>query len=278
MIELEYTANRFERLKLDLIKYPAGEIGYRLPYDEPVNHIVVTPEIRGDKAIYKTSLLEDVMAAKMLSDHFPEAHVTFTYLPCSREDRRVSPIASYGLESIRRMFQFSRVTTIDQHSDEETFDNNISPRAIVNAIEDFTPSVLAFPDAGAKSRYMGRLSQMYHRGEHVIIYGDKVRNTLTGEISRYEVIGDLPAIENSYYNNSVLVIDDICDGGRTFIELAKVLKAKQSDVSLALYVTHGIFSKGLDELKTYYDKIYTTNTIITDYTEKDLNIFNWRAL
>jgi hypothetical protein len=62
MIELEYTANRFERLKLDLIKYPAGEIGYRLPYDEPVNHIVVTPEIRGDKAIYKTSLLEDVMA------------------------------------------------------------------------------------------------------------------------------------------------------------------------------------------------------------------------
>ena len=278
MIELEYTANRFERVKLDLIKYPAGEIGYRLPYGEPVNHIVVTPEIRGDKAIYKTSLLEDVMAAKMLSDHFPEAHVTFTYLPCSREDRRVSPIASYGLESIRRMFQSSRVTTIDQHSDEDGFDNNISPKAIINAIEDFSPSVLAFPDSGARSRYMDRLRQLYSPEDFKIIYGDKVRNTLTGEISGYEVIGDLPAIENSYYNNSVLVIDDICDGGRTFIELAKVLKAKQPDVSLALYVTHGIFSKGLDELRTYYDYIYTTNTIKTDYTEEDLNIFNWRAL
>lgn len=276
MIELEYTANRFERLKLDLIKYPAGEIGYRLPYGEPVNHIVVTPEIRGDKAIYKTSLLADVMAAKMLSDHFPEAHVTFTYLPCSREDRRVSPIASYGLKSILDMFKGRSVTTIDQHNPDDEIDNNISPRAILNAIDDYSPSVLAFPDAGASGRYLNRLKDFWYVSS--AIYGEKVRNTLTGEVTDYRVEGDLPVCLNPSFNNSVLVIDDICDGGRTFIELAKVLKAKQSDVSLALYVTHGIFSKGLDELKTYYDKIYTTNTIITDYTEKDLNIFNWRAL
>jgi ribose-phosphate pyrophosphokinase len=275
MIELEYTANRFERLKLDLIKYPAGEIGYRLPYDEPVNHIVVTPEIRGDKAIYKTSLLEDVMAAKMLSDHFPEAHVTFTYLPCSREDRRVSPIASYGLKSILDMFKGRSVTTIDQHNPDGEVDNNISVRAILDAIDDYNPDYLAFPDNGARSRYMLRLKDFWEESE--VIYGEKVRNTLTGEITDYKVIVGRGKKSHSS-DSTVLVIDDICDGGRTFIELAKILKAREEKTTLALYVTHGIFSKGLDELKTYYDKIYTTNTIITDYTEEDLNIFNWRAL
>jgi len=218
------------------------------------------------------------MAAKMLSDHFPEAHVTFTYLPCSREDRRVSSVASYGLNSILDMFRDRSVTTIDQHNPDGEIDNNISPRAILNAIDDFGPCVLAFPDAGASGRYLSRLKDFWDVRYFSAIYGEKVRNTLTGEVTDYRVEGDLPVRLNSSFSNSVLVIDDICDGGRTFIELAKVLKAKQSDVSLALYVTHGIFSKGLDELRTYYDYIYTTNTIKTDYTEEDLNIFNWRAL
>lgn len=76
MIEVDFTIDRFERIKLDLIRYPAGEIGYRLPYEEAITQIIVTPEITGGKS----SLLEDVMAAKMLSDHFPDALVTFTYL------------------------------------------------------------------------------------------------------------------------------------------------------------------------------------------------------
>ena len=271
MIEVDFTIDRFERIKLDLIRYPAGEIGYRLPYEEAITQIIVTPEIKAGKS----SLLEDVMAAKMLSDHFPDALVTFTYLPCSREDRRVSPNASYGLKSIANMFAGRKVLTIDQHSDGGEFNNAMATKAIANAIYDYDPTVLAFPDAGAKSRYLTLLKGIYHPEEHKIVYGEKVRNTLTGEITNYELVGDLP---EHLIHQSVLVIDDICDGGRTFVELAKLLKAKNKDAQLGLYVTHGIFSKGLEELRTYYDFIYTTNTIKTDYTEENLNIFNWRAL
>ena len=270
MIEIDYTIDRFERVKLDLIRYPAGEIGYRLPYKEDITQIIVTPEITGGKS----SLLEDVMAAKMLSDHFPDSLVTFTYLPCSREDRRVSPNASYGLKSIANMFAGRKVLTIDQHSDGGEFNNAMATKAIANAMYDYDPTVLAFPDAGAKSRYLTLLNGIYHPEEHKIVYGEKVRNTLTGEITEYNLVGDLPENDRS----SVLVIDDICDGGRTFIELAKLLKAKNKDVELGLYVTHGIFSKGLEELRTYYGFIYTTNTIKTDYTEEGINIFNWKAL
>lgn len=48
----------------------------------------------------------------------------------------------------------------------------------------------------------------------------------------------------------ILVMDDICDGGATFISLAKEIKAHElyNDQELWLYVTHGIFSKGKQTL------------------------------
>jgi ribose-phosphate pyrophosphokinase len=54
------------------------------------------------------------------------------------------------------------------------------------------------------------------------------------------------------------VVDDICDGGATFIELAKHLS---NPASLTLCVTHGIFSKGVERLfDAGYTKIITTNS------------------
>lgn len=67
------------------------------------------------------------------------------------------------------------------------------------------------------------------------------------------------------------ILDDICDGGRTFIEIAKAIKMKQSLSSavhpenhgkIYLVVTHGIFSAGLKPLNEYFDGIYTTNSYV----------------
>jgi ribose-phosphate pyrophosphokinase len=57
--------------------------------------------------------------------------------------------------------------------------------------------------------------------------------------------------------NSILyVIDDICDGGRTFIELANVIKlAGVKYKSLNLFVTHGFFThNALLRLRETYDR------------------------
>ena len=65
-----------------------------------------------------------------------------------------------------------------------------------------------------------------------------------------------------------LVIDDICVGGATFIQLGNLLKnggAKE----IALYVSHGIFSKGTDKINLYYNKIYTTNSF--DFKKQNPN-------
>ncbi len=57
-----------------------------------------------------------------------------------------------------------------------------------------------------------------------------------------------------------LVADDICDGGGTFIGLADII-SRNSNVILDLFVSHGIFSKGLVDLFNYYDNIITTNSL-----------------
>ena len=49
-------------------------------------------------------------------------------------------------------------------------------------------------------------------------------------------------------NTNVVVVDDICDGGRTFIELLKASPTLDCGKSLSLFVTHGIFSQGTKPL------------------------------
>jgi ribose-phosphate pyrophosphokinase len=60
-------------------------------------------------------------------------------------------------------------------------------------------------------------------------------------------------------------VDDICDGGYTFIELAKALEARLepyfgADFKLDLWVSHGLFTKGYQDLSWHYDTIETTNS------------------
>lgn len=52
------------------------------------------------------------------------------------------------------------------------------------------------------------------------------------------------------------------DGGATFINIAKSIKEQISDYKGKIYliVTHGIFSKGFEELGKYFNGIYCTNS------------------
>lgn len=46
---------------------------------------------------------------------------------------------------------------------------------------------------------------------------------------------------------AAVITDDICDGGATFIGIAKELRRLNCH-KVVLYVTHGIFSKGIEVL------------------------------
>ena len=130
--------------------------------------------------------------------------------------------------------------------------------------------VLVSPDAGAYKKVFG-VGQLF--GIENIITASKVRDVKTGKILSTE----LPSIKK--YNDSMkyVIVDDICDGGKTFIELSKAIKEQKSDAKIYLIVTHGIFSKGCDELMEHIERIYTTNSIKdiepSETYVKQLNVF-----
>lgn len=70
-----------------------------------------------------------------------------------------------------------------------------------------------------------------------------------------------------------LITDDICDGGGTFLLTAMALKDRGA-VDVKLYVTHGIFSKGLDIFRGIVSNIYCFHTVMDYVTMNDIQQFN----
>jgi ribose-phosphate pyrophosphokinase len=57
-----------------------------------------------------------------------------------------------------------------------------------------------------------------------------------------------------------VIIDDICSGGGTFINLAKKLEDMGAN-ELYLIVSHAEGEYGMKNVLEYYDKVFTTNSM-----------------
>jgi ribose-phosphate pyrophosphokinase len=118
---------------------------------------------------------------------------------------------------------------------------------------------LISPDAGA-------LKSVYSIAKQIevidVIEASKKRDVTTGNITNTVVHAD-----GDFKGQTALIVDDICDGGYTFIKLAEKLKEKGFE-QVYLYVTHGIFSKGFEVFDNLIDRIYTTNSFEHKWEEK----------
>lgn len=168
------------------------------------------------------------------------------YLPYGRQDKHVSNETTFALTAFSDVInnlKFDEVRTLDAHSGEfiilfNNASDEFPEEFIRRAMNRTAADIVAYPDKGACARYAERLPYKY-------VIGEKVRDQQTGWIKQYDLIDPLG---HGVKGKKVLMIDDICDGGMTFILLARDLyKAGAERVSL--YVTHGIFSKGLDVLE-----------------------------
>lgn len=97
--------------------------------------------------------------------------------------------------------------------------------------------VLFFPDYGAKKKYTELLDEQNFKCKWT--HGEKVRDLDTAQIIEYKVHN--PDIVKG---KSVLIIDDMCKGGRTFKEASKALYAAGA-ANVGLFVNH-MFKEGLD--------------------------------
>lgn len=198
------------------------------------------------------------------------------YLPYARQDKPVSNSTTFAKEVFLQMILRSglnKITTLDAHSNNVSIQSYSALPYIAKAIAEYKPNVLVFPDAGAYARY----AKEFNKIECSILVLDKVRDQESGVIK--SLILDVKLSSSDFLEKDksqqvrMLIIDDICDGGATFISASLYLH-QMYDCEVCLYVTHGIYSKGFESLiNSGISRFYTTQSLIKNTTAYALEEF-----
>lgn len=174
------------------------------------------------------------------------------YIPHARQDRNVSNrlfTLKYFSEIINSL-DFAKVIVCDPHSEASTALIN---RCYTERMTDVERAILTkadavmFPDAGAAKKY-------FSYGRPAII-GNKHRNA-TGRIDNYELLNFDDNIKH------VVIRDDICSYGGTFVAAAKALREHGVE-RVELFVSHCENNILKGEVFKYIDRVYTTDSICT---------------
>ena len=227
-------------------------------------------DIKGAKSVHVTHRINSfndlgllcVAIDALKRMHIDSIHVFIPYFPGARQDRVMVQGESLTVKvysDIINRLEVKSIKIFDVHSDVATaLLNNceaINNHLFIDQVLTHLPKdiILISPDAGASKKVV-KLASSFDISE--VIECGKNRNVATGKLSGFTVPKD------DLDNKPCLIVDDICDGGGTFLGLAAELKEKKAG-DLFLAVSHGIFSKGFDQLSKIYKQIFTTDSIKT---------------
>jgi ribose-phosphate pyrophosphokinase len=237
-------------------KFPVGEdhIKLEIVEYERVYGADVTWDIEsGDVNVMELLLVVDAIRRA----GWPLGVLRMPYVPFSRQDRCMVPGEPFSLKVFCDLINgcgFKGVHIVDPHSDvTPALLNNcyVTTQADVFApvLKDRKGYWLVAPDAGA-------IKKIYKLAKQVDCYGviecTKRRDRSAGEIIGVTVHDEEGRI---FEHDDVVVVDDICDGGRSFVVLLEAFRKKHGSLTegskFSLMVTHGFFTKGLDVLDKY---------------------------
>jgi ribose-phosphate pyrophosphokinase len=180
------------------------------------------------------------------------------YLPYARQDKTISNTTSFALTCFISMVKHSGINEI------ETFDaHSSSPYVVSTYPTEFHSHILSlnmhdmicYPDKGALDRY----AKFFNKHKHLdAVVCEKIRQQSTGDILGLRVM-----TSENLDDKRILIVDDICDGGMTFIKVAEALRSEGATGPIDLVVSHGLFSKGKQVLHDAgIANIFTTNSLL----------------
>lgn len=236
--------------------FGAGENHIRLT-STPACNVTLLFRYRGDASVMQLLLLTDALkrAGAVNID------LLMPYFPGARQDRVCNPGEPLSVKVYASLIndqQFNSVTVFDPHSDVTAalldrvriIKNHAFVKDVMNSFgSDIT---LISPDAGANKKIFELSASL---GGIPVIRADKVRDVRDGKIIATEVFTD------SLQGAICVIIDDICAGGRTFIELAKKLKEKGAE-KIVLVVSHYEGTANEEALQqSGIDQVYCTDSL-----------------
>lgn len=244
-----------EEIKFQSFTFSGGEPHIKISLDfDPNRKITITHRLNSFNDLGLLCITVDAlrrMDVKIIDLFIP-------YFPAARQDRVMipgEPLSVKVYADIINALQLSKVFVFDAHSEvTPALLNNCTVIPNYTFIKEVLNRIgqnvkLISPDGGA-------LKKIYKVSEFLggveVVECSKSRDVKTGKLSGFKVY------EEDLQGMDCLIVDDICDGGGTFVGLAEELKKKNAG-KLYLAVSHGIFNKGFEVLNCF-DGIFTTNS------------------
>lgn len=231
------------------IDYPSGEFHLQLATRPRSGNTIVA------NVVDFNGLAKCVVGDRILQRNRIDVDWIIPFFPFARDDRRNSNKDGMELKLALDIISELGAAVVDPHSDVTSQRIKYFPQSEVvrefaaNGLFEGRP-IVAIPDAGAAKKVYTWL------GDYEVIQCLKKRDPTTGRLSGFQVINSSISLKN----RDIIIVDDICDGGGTFLGLADELM-KYHPNSLRLAVTHGLFTKGIEILLERFDQIFTLDHI-----------------
>lgn len=259
-----------------MFQFPGGEYGVKwteLNEEDEFNfdlfHVDLLARINSGNDLLKLMTFANACKNKGMY-----LSITIPYFPGARQDRISNvgePLTVKVYADLINSLNFEKVTIVDPHSE-------VTPALLdkcdIHPVSDILKRIVVehdydtilIPDAGAaKKTFSYYFPDLEFNKKYNLNFVQclKKRDTVTGKLSGFRVVDEV------HNNANCLVVDDIADGGNSFLGLAsELIKTQPCLNKLSLYVTHGIYSKGVDILFDTFDDLYTTNSIKNEYDSR----------
>lgn len=221
---------------------------------------------------------DDLFRLAMAASVAKPRRLTIAYLMGGRMDRSLSAsepytlkvmcdlINSLGIEQVTVFCPHSQATSDllsnYWYSQQRLMEDMFFGYAVdVLSEKDWGEMSIVFPDEGACKRFCK--ADWFKATSYPVVTMSKDRDERTGKIRGIDIYRGKPT-------DHCIIVDDLCDGGATFVGAASVLKSNGAK-KVSLVVAHGIFSKGttLDGV----DSIVTTNSYKEWQSGQDFTVY-----
>ena len=264
--------------KIDFTKFPDGTASFRFdpnmvaPFeidsDNPVEFEIAWKYEGDQECILLWYLVKHI---RSIRGERTQIYLNMPYIPNARMDRVKNFDEVFTLKWFAEFInslKFDRVFVFDPHSNvsaaliDRISVQNPSDYIQTYVIPDlermgFADILFCYPDEGAMSRY-----SYIVKGEYV--YGIKRRDWRTGKIEGLEL-----ADKEKVAGRNVLIIDDICSKGGTFVRTANALQEAGAE-NIFLYVSHceSTIFKGFVLNASPIKHVFTTASVFHGSSDK----------
>lgn len=242
-------------ISYEIFHFPDGEVHIKLGEINRKDFVQVKCRIRNAEELFIIVQVGDILNRQGV-----EWGLDIYYLMSMRMDRVISFNESFSLKVVTDIINNLNPLYVLLHHVHSTVSlRKFLPyiRRVQDLDSDYFSNLIknseyqiCFPDKGAYQRY-------FRFTTHPVLLGEKVRNVNTGKIESIIILNP-----NDYNKDlkKILIIDDLCDGGGTFIGIAEALRKIDPDVNLTIDVFHMVNRKGIDNLSRAFDKVFFTNS------------------